>query len=56
MRQVSGPPGPYPPPVDPATLRRYADLLVEIGANVQPGQIVFVTAEPRAAPMVRALA
>jgi aminopeptidase len=29
---------------------------VEVGANVQPGQIVFVTAEPRAAPMVRALA
>jgi aminopeptidase len=42
--------------VDAATLRRYADLLVEVGANVQPGQIVFVTAEPRAAPMVRALA
>jgi aminopeptidase len=37
-------------------LRRYADLIVEVGANVQPGQIVFVTAEPRAAPMVRTIA
>jgi len=60
VRQVSTAPervrGPYPPPMDAGTLRRYADLLVEVGANVQPGQILFVAAEPRAAPMVRALA
>lgn len=42
--------------MDEATLRRYADLVVEVGANVQPGQVVFVSAEPRAAPMVRAIA
>jgi aminopeptidase len=42
--------------VDEALLRRYADLIVGVGANVQRGQIVFVTAEPRAAPMVRAIA
>jgi aminopeptidase len=42
--------------MDEATLRRYADLIVEVGANVQPGQILFVSAEPRAAPMVRAIA
>jgi aminopeptidase len=42
--------------MDEATLRRYADLIVEVGANVQPGQVVFVMAEPRAAPFVRAIA
>ena len=42
--------------MDPEIVRRYADLIVEVGANVQPGQIVFVTAEPRAAPLVRAIA
>jgi aminopeptidase len=42
--------------VDEGTLRRYADLIVGVGANVQPGQIVFVQAEPRAAPLVRAIA
>jgi len=42
--------------VDEAFLRRYAELIVEVGANVQQGQIVFVLAEPRAAPLVRAIA
>src|SRR5439155_11737553 len=42
--------------VDPETLRRYASLIVEVGANVQAGQIVYVQAEPRAAPLVRAVA
>ena len=39
-----------------ALLRRYADLIVDVGANVQPGQIVWIVAEPRAAPLVRVLA
>jgi aminopeptidase len=42
--------------VEADELRRYADLLVEVGANVQPGQIVSVTAEPRAATFVQAVA
>ena len=42
--------------VDAAALRRYADLVVEVGVNVQPGQIVFLTAAPAAAPLVRAIA
>jgi aminopeptidase len=42
--------------VDEETLRRYAKLIVEVGANVQPGQTVWVVAEPRAAPLVRRVA
>jgi len=42
--------------VDPQTLSRYAKLIVEVGANVQPGQIVWIVAEPRAAPLVRLVA
>jgi aminopeptidase len=42
--------------VEGELLRRYADLVVEVGANVQPGQIVWVVAEPRAAPLVREVA
>jgi aminopeptidase len=42
--------------VNDALLRRYADLIVEVGANVQPGQIVWIVAEPRAAPLVRLVA
>lgn len=37
-------------------LRSYADLIVAVGANVQPGQIVSVQAETEAAPLVRELA
>jgi leucyl aminopeptidase (aminopeptidase T) len=32
-------------PVDPDLLRRYADLVVGFGANVQPGQIVEIRAD-----------
>src|SRR4051794_12848169 len=42
--------------VDDQTLSRYAKLIVEVGANVQPGQIVWIVAEPRAAPLVRLVA
>lgn len=34
----------------------YADLIVRVGANVQPGQTVFVNALPEHAELVRALA
>jgi aminopeptidase len=37
-------------------LDRYATLIVRVGANVQPGQSVFVTALVEHAPLVRALA
>jgi aminopeptidase len=42
--------------VDRAVLERYAKLVVEVGANVQPGQVVWIVAEPRAAPFVRLVA
>jgi len=42
--------------VDDETLSRYAKLIVEVGANVQPGQVVWIVAEPRAAPLVRLVA
>jgi aminopeptidase len=42
--------------VDDEALGRYAKLIVEVGANVQPGQTVWVVAEPRAAPLVRRVA
>ena len=42
--------------MDHDLLERYADLIVEVGANVQPGQIVWIIAEPSAAPFVRAVA
>ena len=42
--------------MDDDLLARYARLVVEVGANVQPGQIVWIVAEPRAAPLVRAVA
>src|SRR2546423_3446390 len=37
-------------------LSRYADLIVRIGANVQPGQTVFVNADLEHADLVRAVA
>jgi aminopeptidase len=37
-------------------LDRYADLITRVGANVQPGQTVFVTALVEHAPLARALA
>ena len=42
--------------MDDALLRRYAGLIVEVGANVQPGQTVWIVAEPRAAPLARLVA
>lgn len=41
---------------DEATLARYADLIVGLGANVQPGQIVEIRAEPEQRELVRAIA
>ncbi len=35
---------------------RYARLVVQTGANVQRGQVVWIIAEPRAAPFARAIA
>jgi aminopeptidase len=37
-------------------LDRYADLIVRVGVDVQPGQTVFVLASPHHAELVRALA
>ncbi|MFL5954601.1 MAG: aminopeptidase [Gaiellaceae bacterium] len=42
--------------MDEELLDRYAQLIVEVGANVQPGQIVWINAETRAAPLVRRVA
>lgn len=39
-----------------AELDRYADLIVRVGANVQPGQIVFVNGLVEHAPLIRAIA
>src|SRR5581483_1970189 len=36
-------------------LDRYADLIVRVGANVQPGQVVFVNGLVEHAPLVRAI-
>ncbi len=36
-------------------LARYAELAVRIGANVQPGQTLFVFAQPEHAPLARAV-
>jgi aminopeptidase len=41
---------------DTELLRRYAELAVRVGANVQPGQIVEVTAFLEHAPIVREVA
>jgi aminopeptidase len=41
---------------DPATLERFADLVVGFGANVQRGQVVAIGAELGKEDMVRALA
>jgi aminopeptidase len=39
----------------PERLAAYADLIVRVGANVQPGQTAFVTAYVEHVPLVRAL-
>ena len=43
-------------PVTDDRLEKYARLAVEVGANVQPGQTVFVSAYVEHAPLARALA
>jgi aminopeptidase len=44
-------------PVSPDLLDRYARLIVRVGANVQPGQLVLLnTVSPEHAPLVRAVA
>jgi len=42
--------------VDGTLLDRYADLIVSVGANVQPDQVVAVEALPDAQPLVRRIA
>ncbi|HVU77894.1 MAG TPA: aminopeptidase [Gaiellaceae bacterium] len=42
--------------MDAALLSRYADLIVGVGANVQPDQQVLVIGAPESAPLVRAIA
>jgi aminopeptidase len=42
--------------MDDQVLARYARLIVETGANIQRGQVVWIIAEPRAAPLARAIA
>jgi aminopeptidase len=44
------------PPIDEATLARYADLIVGFGANVQPGQIVEIRSELENLDLTRAVA
>ena len=39
--------------MDGSTLERYANLIVSVGANVQPGQVLAVEAVPEAQPLVR---
>jgi aminopeptidase len=41
--------------MDTALLERYADLIVSVGANVQPDQVVALEALPEAAPLVHAI-
>jgi aminopeptidase len=42
--------------MDGDTLARYADLIVSVGANVQPGQVLAIEADPEAQPLVHAIA
>jgi aminopeptidase len=42
--------------VDGQLLDRYADLVVDVGANVQPGQDVLIIASPGSAKLARAIA
>ena len=42
--------------MDGGILDRYAELIVSVGANVQPDQVVAVEASPEAAPFVHAIA
>jgi aminopeptidase len=42
--------------MDAALLERYAELIVSVGANVQPDQVLAVEAPPEAQPLVHAIA
>lgn len=42
--------------MDANFLERYADLIVSVGANVQPNQVVAIEALPEAQPLVAAIA
>src|SRR6185437_13416475 len=42
--------------MDAQLLERYADLIVSVGANVQPDQVLAVEALPEAQPLVAAIA
>ena len=42
-------------PLPPDLLDRYAELVVRVGANVQPGQVVAINAFPEHLPVTRAL-
>ncbi|HWV84042.1 MAG TPA: aminopeptidase [Capillimicrobium sp.] len=42
--------------MDQPTLDRFADLVIEAGANVQPGQVVSIGSEPGKEALTRALA
>lgn len=41
--------------MDQSLLERYADLIVTVGANVQPDQVLAIEAAPEAQPLVHAL-
>jgi aminopeptidase len=51
--QMESPPK---PPIEEAVLERYADQIVKLGANVQPGQIVELRGEVGHAELCRAIA
>ena len=42
--------------MDQPTLERFADLVIEVGANVRPGQVVSIGSEPGKEALTRALA
>ncbi len=42
--------------MDDEMLERLADLIVGVGANVQPGQVVGLGSEPGKEPLARAIA
>jgi aminopeptidase len=42
--------------MDANVLDRYADLIVSVGANVQPGQVLTIEAAPDAQPLAQAIA
>ena len=42
--------------MDDVTLARFAELAVDFGANLQPGQIVSLSGAPGKEPLLRAIA